>query len=786
MMIFKPWKTRLLAAALSAAVLLLPVYVEMRTAGALNVQPPVETIEKADVALEETKDIQKGAEKANVLFLLDTGSSMTFTPLGTLPEMANAHTGVTGNATPAQAALMLAQATYGHGGLPLVGNNADRYGRDLDQTNNMKTNDTNIDNHPNDYYSPFDYENNPVAAAYSMGNVKLPYALVFKHSKKNWWQNGPPAGTSISVNDLVPNDSRMYKMKLVMWKILEEKMLLENLRFGMATTYQDTNTGIYSADFYKVSPYGAGNQYYTYAFNAATGKLNTNHLPGRVNFPNGTGPDWATGLPNPPAYNDSVNARWGIDREWYWEQKTTMRWRLVNRAYLRVPIKEYSAEHVDQFRLWIDGFEDVTTGVAGAQYYYKNPELFGDGKTFLSTAIYSGHPSLSRTTLLAQKDVKNVPGIAFSQVSAATETSIMASTFLNFKAGSGEAVGSVLDFFSPPVATTTQGMSTVPSPGSAHNVFKAPPSSFPLIDECEKNWLVIFTAGDDSSEYSSAAAVKALYEYTRDNQLTKLKQRTTGANNSNNTFEPIKLDDGIRTLVVGFVDKDSNDPNVVTLRKRLNDMAKAGDPGNDAAEAFFANDVKGLIDAMRKVLARINREIQPEEGSMLEGDSLDGDMLNEYDSTKEEMFNLYGASYRVNIYDQWEGKVSRYLVAKDNTTGELRMDHDAEPKWEVGDKLLSRRNSSPVSAARDLVFWKGAGNGGKNYEALEYTELNASGYRNPHPDVTSYNINLAPPIASMDNTILGGGNTNWNQRMHPSRALVNWYYGYEVSYGHSS
>ncbi|MDR0653342.1 MAG: hypothetical protein LBG12_08555, partial [Synergistaceae bacterium] len=194
----------------------------------------------------------------------------------------------------------------------------------------------------------------------------------------------------------------------------------------------------------------------------------------------------------------------------------------------------------------------------------------------------------------------------------------------------------------------------------------------------------------------------------------------------------------------------------------------------------------GLIDAMRKVLARINREIQPEEGSMLEGDSLDGDMLNEYDSTKEEMFNLYGASYRVNIYDQWEGKVSRYLVAKDNTTGELRMDDDAKPKWEVGDKLLSRRNSSPVSAARDLVFWKGAGNSGKNYEALEYTELNASGYRNPHPDVTSYNINLAPPIASMDNTILGGGNTNWNQRMHPSRALVNWYYGYEVSYGHAS
>ncbi|MDR1508739.1 MAG: hypothetical protein LBS53_03800, partial [Synergistaceae bacterium] len=434
-------KTRMACAAALALAALLPFAAE-RAAALLNLAPPIYTQTKAGVALDEDDSIKKGAEKANVLFLLDTGSTMTFSPNGLLPEVPNQFTGVVGNATPAQAAIMLEEATYGHGGLPAAGDGADRYGRDIDEDNNMKTGDTNLDNHANNYYSPFDYAGNKVAAQYGLADsAPLPYALVFKDHLTDWWQNGPPQGATIASNDLAPNDSRMYKMKLVLWRILSETVLLENLRFGMATTYQDANDGLFRADFYKVSPYGAG------AYDTALRDANNVEVTwGNVNFQHGTGPDWSTGIPGSGGYVDSVTCRWGVNRDWYLYQKNTKHWKLVNRAYLRVPIREYSEEHTNQFRLWIDGFEDVRTNDANALYYFNNPELFGDGKTFLSTAIYSGHDSLTRAALLAQQDQNNASGIAFSHVDQNTDLSVEGNgQFLNFKKGSGEAVGSVLD-----------------------------------------------------------------------------------------------------------------------------------------------------------------------------------------------------------------------------------------------------------------------------------------------------------------------------------------------------
>lgn len=59
--------------------------------------------------------------------------------------------------------------------------------------------------------------------------------------------------------DLMPNDSRLYKLKLVFWRLLQENSLFDSLRFGMATTYQDEGTGSMQADFYKVAPWGTRN-----------------------------------------------------------------------------------------------------------------------------------------------------------------------------------------------------------------------------------------------------------------------------------------------------------------------------------------------------------------------------------------------------------------------------------------------------------------------------------------------------------------------------------------------
>jgi hypothetical protein len=83
----------------------------------------------------------------------------------------------------------------------------------------------------------FDLNGIPVLAKYnylsSVSSSKAyPYALVFKDPK--YWTNPPSKWTK---DDLVPNDSRMYQTKLVLWNLLSDRKLFKNLRIGMATTF---------------------------------------------------------------------------------------------------------------------------------------------------------------------------------------------------------------------------------------------------------------------------------------------------------------------------------------------------------------------------------------------------------------------------------------------------------------------------------------------------------------------------------------------------------------------
>jgi hypothetical protein len=791
----------------------------MKAMAYLDVQPPIDTVAKSSVALDDTEDVRKGIEHANVLFLLDVGSTMTFTATGTMPEMRVTARGQ------AEAAQMLKQATYGHGGLPLKGSNnslpKSRYGREgldpADEKNNMTPGNTNLAAHINNYYSPFDYKDNPASAAfggpYGLGSAAAPYALVFRNPAH--WINPPARFTNA---DLVPNDSRMYKMKLVMWRVLSDTVLMENLRFGMATTFQELNgpSTDYGADFFKTGPL---DDYRTHGWIPSNSSANNvafnppgfgafKNISGLVNFPYGTGPGWATNLRDMPftepgrGYYQSAAAHFGIDRAYYDEAHNTVQWKLMNRAYLRVPIAEYSIAHVKKFHMWIDGYENVTvknnTPVENDPYFFENPELIGDGKTFLSTAIYPGHPEIGRNEIIRTKDTvldsslgryAGTQGVVFSSKNGYTVASINKENdyrtyrhnnpgnFIGnfFKKGSGEALGTILDFFSPPVHTVS-GSGVI---SSAQNVSTAPEESFPLKDPCEKNWVIVFTAGDDNADdkYSSADAVEDLYNNTKKgNTLTKLKEVD---NSGNNIFEGIQLEDGVRTLVVGFVDPEANASK--KLRDRLNEMARKGDPGNDEARAFFANDVEGLVHAMRSVLARINSEIQPAKGSMLEGDTLQGEYMAGYDPNdpSQALANLYAASYRINFYDQWQGTLTKYITMKTvNSKGVVEI--ETLKDWEMGSKLLSSRN---MGLERNLYFWAGAGSDGKNYVPLEYTPLNASDCTKPHPTLSRRNINLVPPVESMDVSVLSPANPRWSDRMHPSRALVNWLHGYEITYG---
>ncbi|MDR3254174.1 MAG: hypothetical protein LBT31_01230 [Synergistaceae bacterium] len=739
----------LIVSSLAAVALFASMNLEDLKAWAVTLPANIISPRKEEVVMRDNDKIML-PRRANVLFMLDTGSPMTFSPLGTMPvQGANVLPGYTA-ANQATAAAMLAQATYGHGGRPAT-TGADRYGRDLDATNNWKTGDT-LAQHINDYYSPYEEANNP------MGAAAAPYGLIFRNEAN---KSAQPGGT-ITTDMLVPNDSRMYKMKLVMWRVLSDTVLIENLRIGMATTFQELNGPgtSWTADFYKVAPWGVGVNY-------------GGTLPNPP-FSHGTAPSWSTGCGTGSAgYGSGSAAYWGIDRDYYDSAvypKTSMIWRLVNRAYLRVPIREYSEEHINQFRLWLDGFEDNTLNVAGAPYFFKNPELFGDGITFLSTAIYPGHPQLNRSTMLGQTDVLGRPGVVFSSRTAVTTSSIAGAygAALNtnpangvgnyFRQNSGEALGTVLDFFSPPV----DGVGGVTT--SAYNVNVAPQVSFPLMDECDKNWVVIFTAGDDSSEYSAAKAAEDLYNYTKNNNLTALDNVVSGQNQ----FKSIRLKDGVRTLVVGFV--DPVDPGVQPLRDKLDAIARSGDIGNTGAHAYFANDVEGLMQALRAVLARINNEIQPSPGPLTEGSKMDDQASN----TDPNAFNLFSTGYRINMFDQWVGTMSRFTSTKDSYGNTATTE-----KWELNDTLIKARGTNSVTPPRKVYYWHN-----NALTSLGYTASMTDSTE--HPIASMIGVTNAF-VASMDKSNLRPPTMPATQdpmtdRLHPSRALVNWFYGWDFSY----
>lgn len=127
----------------------------------------------------------------NVLLLLDTSGSMTFR---------------TDSST----------TTWGDGTRPY--NGQFYFGEDFDSSNNDVN--VNYNYHPNLTYIPTD---------------ELP---------SSWWSwlggpepddPDPPTGYSVYK---YPNDSRLYKLKLVLWEILNDPTMISGLNLGMATYYQ--------------------------------------------------------------------------------------------------------------------------------------------------------------------------------------------------------------------------------------------------------------------------------------------------------------------------------------------------------------------------------------------------------------------------------------------------------------------------------------------------------------------------------------------------------------------
>ena len=263
------------------------------------------------------EDVYVTGYPPNVLLLIDTGSPMIWTPQGKMPLKE-----VNFNDTP------FGDCTYGDGSRPSSKwtTRNERYGRDLDPSNN----DINDDNN---------YYNN----------------LIFKDS--SYSREKPKPG--YTVDDLIPNDSRLYKLKLVLWRLLESKELVKDMNLGLATFWQQNIPTGSPADWYK------GYKYKGYKYKEYSDR----------DLYQG-GPDWIINGKHSInfLYQNSHLITWGVDINNYYggSQK-------ANKARLRVPIQSTSSSNViEQIKTLIDGEE--SSG---------NDELRADGKAPLARSIYS-------------------------------------------------------------------------------------------------------------------------------------------------------------------------------------------------------------------------------------------------------------------------------------------------------------------------------------------------------------------------------------------------------------
>ena len=572
----KHFPTRTILAGISVFLLLL-AGIEETDAAMFNKEKPFRPFVKKLYTPDDT--IAKGYPP-NVLLLVDTGSPMLWTPKGKIPNCD------TDSADKPSIYAKMAQCTWGSGALPWkvpYGTTQYRYGRDLDASNN--------DPESSDCYYYPDPSNR--------------YKLVFKD--ENYWINPK---TNPVTSDLVPNDSRLYMSKLVLWRILNDIDLVKGMNIGLATGYQehtDNMAGIW-ADFYR-----------------------------KDFFDDRRGPDWATCCSGGTyyCYSDAQNVRWGVYLDLYKSASAEIK-RRIGRAFLRVPISEYTTDHITSLLKYIDGVEETGSGPA-AYDKILNDEFIADGKTPLADSIYfpPSEDALSTGggTARYQKGAINV-SVTFSQ---------------RILLGAKQAVGCVRNFFYDRVVK-----------GS-----------------CQKNWLVVFTAGDDSTGGAKAEdSVRNLYRSTK--TLLDVNGKT------------LSMDDGVRTMVVGFVDPDSTDPQVVKLRTTLTNMAQEGQPlpngdKNPNVKPYFANDVPGLVSALKSVFTTIGASnyagaapvVLPPKASETDG-------------------TIFNSTFTIDKDGNWSGTFSKAVLNVETNS--------YTEKWDAGKQM-------PVASIRNLltVDWDPAG-----------------------------------------------------------------------------
>lgn len=696
----------------------------------------------------------------NVMFLLDTSTAMTFTVDGVMPNMTDGRSLL-------KRAEMLKDSTYGHGMRPPLfagvettritsgytardsnkkvgsADSYSRYGRDLDPSNNVigsadcyytsdperpflltfrnrhlahrdnwidSTGDLNVPDRSNLARGtvvggiPTEEEINEALASWNAIKRYVPRKYV-KNDDGYWVPNSYRKHVPVDIANqhLVPNDSRMYKMKLALWRITDQSNanMLYRMNIGVAITYQDI-----SSDDNAIS---------VATKNAAQGSVEgeREYYGATKIFKYGNAAPYITGE---DVNTDSRDIHENYTDNAYMSQRTKRGvlvelyhsrepgdnlWNALSRSIMYVPFDKfyvmdkfgyiYKTEKLDNFRDYIRGYESYKESINnndGKKVNFQakpvKDEFFASSLTLLSTAIYGGRDSSEGGKFPYHKG-KRVSNTGYSPTN---EPMIQFAVTFRDRAGStisndiyldpstsleglptGQAIGSVLDFFNPPDTTGANGLDGVKFADESIGFF-------PVTGSCQSNWLIVFCAGNDVvKDYSPAEAVRRLFNSTR----IMRGRRKIGSGWVGQEYE---MDSGVRTLVVGFINPNSTEPEVIKVSEDLKEMAQAGDPiytkegyyiDNPDAKPEIASDVPSLIRAFNNVLKRINVDRM---GSSTV--SLPPVIDNITDPSSRVVF---GAAYRINNLDQWTGWLGKYVL-RGNTSSE---------QWEANRLMIDNR-----------------------------------------------------------------------------------------------
>ncbi|MDR3255385.1 MAG: hypothetical protein LBT31_07435 [Synergistaceae bacterium] len=737
----------------------------------------------------------------------------------------------------------------------------------------------------------------------TMDNKPYPYALVFKDPK--YWANGWTENTLPGPNDLVPNDSRMYETKMVLWNLLQNRDVFKGLRFAMATTFlSPANVEIGATEgthygynqprsdingMFKVSPYSSNvmtKSYFDADGNSYTEDAGASRS--RVRYKNGamygpiTGelesyftihgqfyPMWhnATAHSNYATlqsdntepdgwwsnYADGGGGGKKKDKKRQGELADRPQYKLMNRASLHLPFKEYDDKwtkydktitHADKFKMWINGIADIKSdGTTGRKeqnisrthdalkgtnrerqfHYYNDPEIGIAGVFALAQAIFPDPLSFDAQTgqsLNLDREYYLSRGWIWYSLRDANvnyradfrrysdEIELSGAPRARYNSGSGEAAGSVLDFFSPLMNYNLDGESDNSEPNltplkkvqvwtskdtSKIKIDDLDDVSFPIRSACEDNWVVVISSGMEPKvanpkmySYSVWEAVKNLYDSTdasrsRDmnlptgprkapyNQATMIARDALGRR----VLKHVDLENPIRTIVIGIVanenDPDVRDnPNVLAevRRMRLNLVrAAVAGQGGDASkinynnmsgaayQPYFADNAASLTAALQSALSFVNESQirQPGRGSITESVPLDGE---------DAVSNAFRVTYRIVDGNQWDATLTRFIVSKDAAGGTTMKEG-----WELGERLLARRGdaSSPLKK-RNLIYW--SADGTKKFVDLAEND-------------SKFGTLVGMTIAKMASDNIQGGTFNGYA---PYNALYQWFQGYDYSY----